>query len=149
MCLHDLQKAFDSLEYAVLMDKLFQVVVKGKIRHLLGNWYKGRPSWVREDGRLFGCYAVSRRLKQGSVLSPALFYWYWIGLGELCQHNFGHNMCMHHRSIFQHNTPLASIIMQLAESTVFSLHLHLSDIQLVQKARSSLCTGADPEILGG
>jgi len=44
MCLYDLQKAFDSLEYAVLMDKLFQVVVKGKIRHLLGNWYEGRSS---------------------------------------------------------------------------------------------------------
>jgi len=88
------------------------------------------------------------------MLSPALFYLYWIGLGELCQHNFGHNMCMHHRSIFQHITvPLASIIIQLAESTVLSLHLHLSDIQLVQKARSrrsfSLCTGADPENLEG
>jgi len=53
-----------------------------------------------------------------------------LGLGELCQHNFGHNMCMQHRSIFQHNTVhLASIIVQLAESTVYSLHWHLSDIQ--------------------
>ena len=37
---------------------------------------------------------------------------------------------MQHRSIFQHNTVLlASIIVQLAESTVYSLHWHLSDIQ--------------------
>lgn len=44
MCLYDLQKALDSLEYAVLMDKLFQVVVNGKMRHLLGNWYEGTSS---------------------------------------------------------------------------------------------------------
>ena len=37
---------------------------------------------------------------------------------------------MQHRSIFWHNTMLlASIIVQLAESTVYSLHWHLSDIQ--------------------
>jgi len=36
---------------------------------------------------------------------------------------------MQHRSIFQHNAVLlASMIAQLAESTVYSLHWHLSDI---------------------
>jgi len=37
---------------------------------------------------------------------------------------------MQHRSIFRHNTVLlSSIIVQLAESTVYSLHGNLSDIQ--------------------
>ena len=31
MCLYDLQKAFDFVEYAVLMDKLFEVGVNGKL----------------------------------------------------------------------------------------------------------------------
>ena len=41
MCLYDLQKAFDSVEYAVLMDKLFEVGVNGKMWRLLRNWYEG------------------------------------------------------------------------------------------------------------
>jgi len=37
---------------------------------------------------------------------------------------------MQHRSIFRHNTVLlASIIAELAENTVYSLHWNLSDIQ--------------------
>ena len=36
MCLYDLQKVFDSLEYAVLLNKLFEVGVNGKMWRLLG-----------------------------------------------------------------------------------------------------------------
>ena len=39
---------------------------------------------------------------------------------------------MQHRSIFQHNTVLlASIIVQLAENTVYSLHSQISKIVIV------------------
>ena len=35
MWLYDLQKAFDSVEYPVLLEKLFDVGVNGKMRRLL------------------------------------------------------------------------------------------------------------------
>ena len=43
------------------------------------------------------------------------------------------------RSIFQHNTVLlASITVELAESTVYSLHWHLSNIQKNYNSKNSL-----------
>jgi len=82
MCLYDLQKAFDSVEYAVLMDKLFEVGVNGKMWRLLRNWYDGGSCRVKVDGRLSETYPVGRGVKQGSVLSPALFL---LVLDPLCR----------------------------------------------------------------
>ena len=73
MCLYDLQKAFDSVEYAVLLDRLFEVGVNGKMWRLLRGWYTGAACQVRLGGRLSRSYCVGRGVKQGSVLSPALF----------------------------------------------------------------------------
>ena len=73
MCLYDLQKAFDSVEYAVLMDKLLEVGVNDKTWRLLGNWYEGGSCCVKIDGRLSATYSVGKGVKQDSVLSPALF----------------------------------------------------------------------------
>jgi len=63
-------KAFDSVEYAVLMDKLFEVGVNGKMWRLLRYWYEGGSCCIKVDGRLSATYSVGRR---GSVLSTALF----------------------------------------------------------------------------
>ena len=42
MCLHDLQKAFDSVEYPVLLEELYNVGVNGKMWKLFNSWYTGR-----------------------------------------------------------------------------------------------------------
>ena len=74
MCLYDLQKAFDSVEYPVLLEKLFDVGVNGKCWRLIKNWYEGTKCRVKlEGGTLSDPYTVERGVKQGSVLSPALF----------------------------------------------------------------------------
>ena len=39
MCLYDLQKAFDSVEYPVLLHRFYNVEVNGKIWRLIMNWY--------------------------------------------------------------------------------------------------------------
>ena len=57
----------------MLMDKLFEVGVNGKMWRLLRNWYEGGSCCVKIDGRLSATYSVGRGVKQGSVLSPALF----------------------------------------------------------------------------
>ena len=74
MCLYDLQKAFDSVEYPVLLQKLYEVGVNGKCWRLLKNWYEGATCRVKMDSsELTESYPIQRGVKQGSVLSPALF----------------------------------------------------------------------------
>ena len=73
MCLYDLQKAFNSVEYPVLLQKLFDAGVNGKMWRLLKSWYEGESCQVKLDGKLSQSFPVGRGVKQGSVLSPALF----------------------------------------------------------------------------
>ena len=73
VCLYDLQKAFDSLEYPVLLEKLYNVGVNGKMWRLLKSWYTGGSCQVKLDGMLSQSFHVKKGVKQGSVLSPALF----------------------------------------------------------------------------
>ena len=73
MCLYDLQKAFDFAEYSVLLDGIFEVGVNGKMWRLLRAWCTSATHQVRLGERLCRSYCVVRRVKQGSVLSPALF----------------------------------------------------------------------------
>ena len=60
MCLYDLQKAFDSVEYLVLLQKLYDVGVNGKMWRLLKNWYEGGSCWVKVDGMVSGRFVVER-----------------------------------------------------------------------------------------
>ena len=64
---------FDYMEYAVLLDRLFEVRVNGKMWQLLKGWYTGATCQVRLGKRLSRSYCVGRGVKQGSVLSPAFF----------------------------------------------------------------------------
>ena len=73
MCLYDLQKAFDSVEYPVLLDRLYEIGVNGKMWRLVKNWYEGGSCKVKLDGDMSESYTIERGVKQGSVLSPALF----------------------------------------------------------------------------
>ena len=70
---YDLQKAFDSVEYPVLLQKLFDAGVNGKMWRLLKSWYEGGSCQARLDGKLSQSFPVGRGVKQCSVLSPALF----------------------------------------------------------------------------
>ena len=73
MCLYDLQKAFDSVEYPILLERLFHAGINGRMWRLLKNWYVGGSCQVKLDGRLSDGFLIERGVKQGSVLSPALF----------------------------------------------------------------------------
>ena len=70
MCLYDTQKAFDSVEYPVLLNRLYEAGVNGKTWRLLRSWYDGASCCVRCDGALSNSFKVERGVKQDSVLSP-------------------------------------------------------------------------------
>ena len=73
LCCFDLEKAFDSIEYPVLLEHLFKLGINGKCWRLLHNWYSNSRSVVRLNSNTSQCFPVCRGVKQGSVLSPTLF----------------------------------------------------------------------------
>ncbi len=67
MCLYDLQKAFDSVEYPVLLERLYDTGVNGKMWRLLSSWYDGGLCRVRIDSMVSERFLVERGVKQGSI----------------------------------------------------------------------------------
>ena len=73
MCLYDLEKAYDSVEFSVLLKRLFQVGVNSKTWRILRSWYTDGQSSVRLGQHVSPPFALGRGVRQGSILSPALF----------------------------------------------------------------------------
>ena len=73
MCLLDLQKAFDSVEFPVLLNRLFQIGINGKTWRLIKDWYADGTCCVCVDGVSSRVFPIERGVRQGSVLSPTLF----------------------------------------------------------------------------
>lgn len=57
MCLYDLQKAFDSVEFPVLLDKFFSIGVNWKTWR---NRYEGSSCHVRVENRFSNSFSVQR-----------------------------------------------------------------------------------------
>ena len=73
MCLYDLEKAFDSVEFPIVLRKLFNVGVNFKTWRILRSWYTDGQSSVRLGQHLSSPFSLARGVQQGSILSPALF----------------------------------------------------------------------------
>ena len=73
MCLYDLEKAFDSVEFSILLKRLFDVGVNAKTWRILQDWYTESQSSVRLGQHVSSPFVLGRGVRQGSVLSPALF----------------------------------------------------------------------------
>ena len=57
-----------------MLQRLYEVGVNGKCWRLMKSWYEGATCQVKvDDGMLSEPYPMQRSVKQGSVLSPALF----------------------------------------------------------------------------
>ena len=72
-CFHDLASAFDTVEFSVLLEELFNAGICGKSWGLIKNWYCGLVSQVRLGNHLSNPFNITRGIRQGSVLSPLLF----------------------------------------------------------------------------
>ena len=71
MCLYYLQKASDSVEFPVLLKRLFDVSMNSKTWCILCNWYTNCQSSVRLGQHISPSVALGRGVRQGSI--PALF----------------------------------------------------------------------------
>ena len=73
LCLYDLEKAFDSVEYNILFHHLYLAGINGKVWRLIRSWYTNLTCAVRFNGDISNSFSLQRGVKQGAVLSPILF----------------------------------------------------------------------------
>lgn len=69
----DLSKAFDSVNHGKLIKSLVEVGVPGWIVNVTVNWYSKLYVAVRWNDALSQFFQVKSGVRQGSILSPALF----------------------------------------------------------------------------
>ena len=72
-CFFDLEKAFDSVEYCVLLHHLFRSGINGKTWRIIRSFYTNPRAQVRSGNGLSEVINLERGVRQGSVLSPLLF----------------------------------------------------------------------------
>ena len=73
LSLYDLEKAFDSIEHAILLRSLFQAGVNGRSWRLIRAWYENLTAVVRSGPTMSSPIHILRGVQQGSVLSPIFF----------------------------------------------------------------------------
>ena len=73
LCFFDLQKAFDSVQYPIMLKRVYKCGIMGKTWRLLRSWYTAPKCMVHLNGKTSEPYTMERGVLQGSVLSPTLF----------------------------------------------------------------------------
>ena len=70
---YDLQSAFDSVEYCILLKEVFNAGLKGKLWRIIKHWYTNPTSCIRVCNKTSPVFHIGRGVRQSSVLSPTLF----------------------------------------------------------------------------
>ena len=73
LCSLDVAKAFDRVNHNVLFTKLMNRLLPVNVITILLNWYRNSASVVNWNGFLSGAFNLKAGVRQGGVLSPALF----------------------------------------------------------------------------
>ena len=74
LCFFDLEKAFDAVEYLMLLSHIFRLGINGRCWRLIKDWYTDTFSIVKVNNKCSSdSFPVNHGVKQGSVLSPTLF----------------------------------------------------------------------------
>ena len=81
-CFIDLSKAFDKIPRDILLFKLRDVGITGKIYNIIRNIYSGDEACLKIDGKVNKSFRINQGVRQGCVLSPLLFNIFMAGLAK-------------------------------------------------------------------
>lgn len=75
-CFLDLSRAFDTINYNILWEKLRKTEVPPKIVNILEYWYANQVNQVKWNNTLSETYRLTSGVRQGGLTSPVLFNLY-------------------------------------------------------------------------
>ena len=76
ICFIDLQKAFDTLDHNILLNKIEKYGFRGPIYHIVKSYLENRWQFVASDYAISSKRRIFTGVPQGSVLGPLLFLLY-------------------------------------------------------------------------
>ena len=72
-CFIDLSKAFDTVPRDILLKKLHNVGIRGKVFNIIRSIYSNDKAYLKMDGKVTEAFPINQGVRQGCVLSPLLF----------------------------------------------------------------------------
>ena len=115
-----LSKAFDTLDHAILLQKLNHYGIRSVELKLLTNYSRGRTQYVAYDKATPDIYPITTGVPQGSILGPLLFIIY---INDICNASK-----LFKKIIYADDTTLYSTIDVFGTFTTKEINLEITKI---------------------
>ena len=101
----DLEKAFDTVNHAILIKKLDFYGVRGPANSWFSSYLSGRKQMVRLDDAISAPLDITCGVPQGSILGPLLFLIYINDMHKSVKHSIVHHFADDTNLLYSHKNP--------------------------------------------
>lgn len=135
----DLKKAFDTINHSILIKRLENIGIRGRILEWFKNYLKQRSMIVRINGKNSEVREVSRGIPQGSILGPILYTIYVNQVFKYMKHCKMYMYADDTAMTVVHNE--LNVAMQLLQDDFnrFQLWIHDNELIINERKTKILC----------